>query len=198
MGQEHVHKQGDGGEHKGWEAPSDFEVVKELNANAGRLATALGFLPAAASNSLSTGPLHFADTTISAAPGLKSDGVYAALALVGVGLLFSVTALGSAMQPTIPDRPQEHVRWTDLIARKTALSEAADYLIFGCCVGLIAAWSLIVSFSLTGLPDICMWVIGGLCLLAAAIGVVLGSCKTVEAHFASGRRYWKHKSSSTS
>jgi hypothetical protein len=79
-----------------WKPPPEFDVIKELNGHAGRLATLLGLVVAASALSLSNDPIK--DTLVkfdlSAHPV-----VYGALALAGLCLFIGLISVIRALDP---------------------------------------------------------------------------------------------------
>src|SRR5690349_18305756 len=89
--------------------PSGFDVVKELNAHAGRLASVLGFLVAGTS-------FTFTNGAVRDALALPSQGrlpVYLALAWLGLSLFGATAYVLAAMHPPLPRYMREQT-WQGL------------------------------------------------------------------------------------
>jgi len=111
--------------------PSSFDIVKELNTHAGRLATVLAFVLAATTFSLSIGPVH---DTISRIP------VELALSVLGVSLGVAAITMISLLESPVPPDLDNSLLWGQLIARKkTEISQVVIAILTG-IVSLIAAW----------------------------------------------------------
>src|SRR2546423_2730500 len=114
--------------------PSDFDVVKELNAHTGRLATALGIAFASGSLSLGNGPIHDALATTRT----EYWPVYVALIFYALDLAASGFFLLNAMEPPLP----QNASWKDCINTKQSSGAVAAYLLLAAFLAIGLAWVL--------------------------------------------------------
>jgi hypothetical protein len=147
-----------------WKPPSDFDIVKEYNAHAGRLATMFGLLVAATSLSLATGAIHDRVGTGDS----RYWPVYVALAVLGANLAFGALAIVGAIEPAVPDDIKEKQSWIELSAKKRSECLQSARAFLGGLAALAAAWAW--SYSET-LPAIVVLGVG--CVVFAFSMLVL-------------------------
>jgi hypothetical protein len=146
-----------------WLRPSPFDIVKEQNAHAGRLATLLGIVLAAISVTLANGPVHDAIVKPSSAHGL----LYFALFALAVGLFDGAITVGQAMEPPVTSHIANDEAWATLVERKRNRSLEASFDVVLCLAALVAVWAS--AFTDTG-P---YWPIGLLSIVGPIILLLL-------------------------
>jgi hypothetical protein len=141
--------------------PSNFELLKELNAHAGRICTLVGFLLATISLSLATGPIHDAISS----PSTEYKPIYFALEYLGLNMLIVVQGLIHALQPSIPEHFQDDGAYHALVLQKQTIYKRISPLLGSAVILLSAAWVLAYSQYIAFGP----W-IGGLLLVTGVLG----------------------------
>jgi hypothetical protein len=96
-----------------------FDVVKELNAHAGRLATLIGLLLAASTFSLTNGLIHDAIASVNVE---RYSLLYGCLAALGLNLFGSLTSVLRALDPVVPTRLSDPNAWAALGSALSASS----------------------------------------------------------------------------
>jgi hypothetical protein len=145
-----------------------IEIVKELNSHAGRLATLLGFVLTATSISLGNAPIH--DDLIK--PDASHTLIYLSLVLIALVLIGGVAAVGSALQPPLPedkDMSNQH-EWNRLKEHKRAKSRIASLSVFLGVIGLITVWTSAVTE--TGVGGQILPLVAFLALLVVGAGSI--------------------------
>ncbi len=122
--------------------PALFDVVKELNAHAGRLATLLGLIVAASSFSLTNGPIHDALLQLDFD---KHALLYGCVVSVAMDLFGGAMSVLYAMDPALPATLISVDRWQTLIKEKTRRCARAKFAVITSLIGLFAAWSVVYS-----------------------------------------------------
>jgi hypothetical protein len=82
-----------------WNPPPEFDLIKELNGHAARLATLLGLVVAAVAFSLGNGPLKDSLTSFDLSAHAF---VYGALVVVGLCVFFGGASVLNVLTPAIP------------------------------------------------------------------------------------------------
>jgi hypothetical protein len=120
--------------------PSSFELVKELNAHAGRLLTLLGLLAAATTFSLGSGAIR--DVLAANQPGPRNVAIFVVIALLAMNLLQGFLLTAGALDPAVPVDAQKETEWAQLLESKHYMSFLASWtaLVGLMCLG--AAWYL--------------------------------------------------------
>src|SRR5438270_558840 len=124
-------------ESQDWKPPPEFEIVKELNAHAGRIATSLAFLLAAGSISIANGAIR----DILSRPAGTLQPVSVSLALSGMSLIAGIMFLAFAFEPAVPLNLKDISAWCRLLERKRRYSEIALGAVVSSVFGLLAAWA---------------------------------------------------------
>jgi hypothetical protein len=117
--------------------PAPWELVKELNAHAGRLATLLGLLLTATSLTIATGPIHDA---IGAADISAHGVLYALLIMLGISLLALSRSVIVVLEPPLPIPKDGEYDWSGLIAKKRQESSSAAALAGVTVWALLLVW----------------------------------------------------------
>jgi len=99
----------------GFQPPPLFELVKELNAHAGRLLTLLGLLVTATAFSLSNGLIR--DALVSGHQP-QSGATNIVLILLALNLMIGFFAVAAALQPPVPMDVTSEADWTQLVTDK--------------------------------------------------------------------------------
>jgi hypothetical protein len=147
--------------------PSSFDLIKELNAHAGRLATLLTIVVVVTSFSLANGPIH--DALVAFDPSAHGF-LYGALVLLAFCVFGGVVAVLGAMNPALPLSPDDEQQWRDLIARKRSQNAEAAIDISGSLLSLLWAWIVVYTkidyqipvgvLAVPVIPAIGLWFLG--------------------------------------
>jgi hypothetical protein len=116
-----------------WEPPSYFDVVKEMNAHVGRLATLFGLLVAGTTFTLANGPIH--ETLNAPSPAITFQ-----LFLLAFDLVFGGVSVLAAMDPAVPIYLADEAAWTRLIIQKRHLCTWILGAILATLCVLISLW----------------------------------------------------------
>jgi len=124
-----------------WKPPPLFEVVKELNAHAGRLLTSLALLLTATAFSLSNGQIRDVLPATDRVPQRTSTIIL--LLLLATNLIAGFMSINAALQPPVPIDVTSEAGWAQLVISKRGDSIAATWcaLIGAGC--LATAWFLV-------------------------------------------------------
>jgi hypothetical protein len=117
--------------------PTNFDLLKELNAHVGRLATVLAIVVAATSFTLANGPIRDALSSFNVA---THGHVYGMLLLLGATLWIGTQSVMGAMTPALPLVRDDEKHWTDLVARRTTQSMQAAVSVSFSASCLLLAW----------------------------------------------------------
>jgi hypothetical protein len=117
-----------------WKPPPEFELIKELNGHAGRLATLLGLVVAALALSMSNGPIKDALTGFDLSAHAF---VYGALLLAGLCIYSGAISAINALDPAAPvlhrgqrARDLDDHEWLKLvIVKQFWTTEAVGYIL---------------------------------------------------------------------
>lgn len=123
----------------GWKPPSHFDVLKELNAQTGRLATLVGLLVAAITFTTANGPLREVLTNPSQLSGNRLARVVDVILLAWD---LGVAAVGAAlaMYQAVPTEVDHEDAWKKLIARKRGWCRLTEIAIPFTLGALMTVW----------------------------------------------------------
>jgi hypothetical protein len=162
-----------------WKPPPEFELIKELNGHAGRLATLLGLVVAALALSMSNGPIKDALTGFDLSAHAF---VYGALLLAGLCIYSGAISVINALDPAAAvlhrgqrARELDDHEWAKACHRQTVLDNRGCRLHLGhLSWGLFLAWFFAYAhINLSWLNRSISDILGVVVLLIASSGSVI-------------------------
>jgi hypothetical protein len=119
---------------KHFEPPPYFDLVKELNGHAGRLASLLAFVVAVLVFSTANGPIH--DQIAANALGTETLVV---LLITAVLIFLGAASVGIAMHPPVAYDRNNEQEWARLVTRKQGQTTVAALSVLGALFGAVTA-----------------------------------------------------------
>jgi hypothetical protein len=124
-----------------WRPPSEFDQIRELNSQGGRLATLYGFLLTAYTFTATSQPIHPLLAAVYAVTPDVPASLFAIDALVGLGALaLGLISALATMQPSVPAEARQDA-FAELRTVKLAASHLGGDLVLVCLLALLAVWS---------------------------------------------------------
>jgi hypothetical protein len=142
-----------GAAQEGWQPPSEFDQIRELNSQGGRLATLYGFLLTAYIFTAGSEPIRPMLVSVYLARLDVGAFLFAADAIVGLGALaLGLVSALATMQPSVPVEPRQEA-YAELRTDKLAASRLGGSLVLVCLLALLAVWSAAATLP-TGNPQL--------------------------------------------
>jgi hypothetical protein len=151
-------------ERKPFETLSLFDLVREVNTQAGRLAALEGLLVAAVSFSLSNGPIHEVLSERSLPFWL-----FIALLFTGANVMCAIATTDGGMEPVMALPIDDEIQWAILLMRKQRYTFMAGLFVIAFAGSLFGAWVVAAAAASPSAPVVAIDVAGYVFVLPSAL-----------------------------